>query len=131
MWRPTNTGFQNQNINFDKLSSFIGNCQTLELNMVPSKFFQQLLKDLDDPQPHAVRNVSHWRPPILKSCARKITYRLFDMKIFKDALEKQNTLALREQVLLSGDFELSANTLTADPREAIAAAKSRAHGQGP
>ena len=90
--------------------------------MVPSKFFQQLLKDLGDPQPHS---------EILKSSARKITYRLFDLKIFRDALNKQNTLAVKDQVLWSGDLKVSANSMTVDPREALAAAKSRAHGQGP
>ena len=99
--------------------------------MVPSKFFQQLLKDLGDPQPHAVRNTSHWRPPILKSSARKVTYRLFDIQIFMDAMEKQNTLAVKEKVLWSGDLEVSAISMTVDPREALAAAKNRAHGQGP
>ena len=99
--------------------------------MVPSKFFQQLLKDLGDPQPHAVRNMSHWRPPILKSSARKVTYRLFDIQIFMDAMEKQNTLAVKEKVLWSGDLQVSAISMTVDPREALAAAKNRAHGQGP
>ena len=98
--------------------------------MVPSKFFQQLLKE-GDPQPHAVRNMSHWRPPILKSSARKVTYRLFDIQIFMDAMEKQNTLAVKEKVLWSGDLQVSAISMTVDPREALAAAKNRAHGQGP
>ena len=29
----------------------------MELNMVPYKFFQQLLKDLKDPQPNAIRDM--------------------------------------------------------------------------
>ena len=117
-------------INFDKLSCFTGNWQTVEFIMVPYTFFQQLLKDLDDPQPNAVRNMSHWRPPILKSCARKVTYRLFDINIFKEALQKQTTLPLKEQVHWSGDREACENPLIVDPREALAAAKSRAHGLG-
>ena len=99
--------------------------------MVPSKFFQQLLKDLGDPQPHAVRNMGHWRPPILKPSVRKIIYRLFDIQIFRDAVEKQNTLAVKEEVLWSGDLEVSANSMAVDPREALAASKNRAHAQGP
>lgn len=54
--------------------------------MVPAKFFKQLLKNLDDPQPHAIRNQQHWRAPIMSSSARKITYHLFDL----------NTLRLRQ-----------------------------------
>ena len=98
--------------------------------MVPYKFFQQLLKDLDNPQPNAMRNMSHWRLPILKSCARKITYRLFDIKILKEALQKQTTLPLKEQVHWSGDREACEVPLIVDPREALAAAKNRAHRQG-
>ena len=97
--------------------------------MVPLKFFQQLLNDLDDPQPNAVRNMSHWRPPILKSSARKITYRLFDITIFKEALQKHTTLPLKEQVHWTGDREVSEIPVIVDPREALTAAKNRAHGQ--
>jgi len=82
--------------------------------MVPFKFFQQLPKDLGDPQPHAIRNMTHWRPPILKPSARKITYRLFDIQIFRNALEQQNTLAVKEKVLWSGDLEVSANSVTVE-----------------
>ena len=110
--------------------SLIGNWQTIELNLVPYKFFQQLLKDLGDPQPNAVRNVNHWRPPILKASTRKVTYRLFDLTKFKAALEKQNTVSLKGQVLWRGNLELSETTAAIDPKEAIAAAKRKAHGQG-
>ena len=43
----------------------------MELNMVPYKFFQQLLKDLDDPQPNAIRDMSHWRQPIFEVPRKK------------------------------------------------------------
>ena len=74
--------------------------------------------------------MSHWRPPILKSRARKITYRLFDINIFKEALQKQTILPLKEQVQWSGDCELTEPFPKVDPREALAAAKSRAHRPG-
>ena len=48
-----------------------------------------------------------WRPPILKSLARKITYRLFDTNIFKEALQKQTISPLKEQVHWSGDCDLN------------------------
>lgn len=69
-------------------------------------------------------------PSILKSLARKITYRLFDTNIFKVALQKQTILPLKEQVHWSGDCELNEPFAKVDPREALAAAKSRAHRQG-
>ena len=44
----------------------------MELNVVPYKFFQQLLKDLYDAQPNARRHMSHWRPLLLNSVGRKL-----------------------------------------------------------
>ena len=99
--------------------------------MVPAKFFKQLLKNLDDPQPHAVRNQQHWRAPILRSSARKITYRLFDLNTLRLELEKQNTVILKEQVSWNGDKQVSDNLSEMDPMEALAAAKRRAHGKAP
>lgn len=96
--------------------------------MVPTKFFQQLLRNLDDPQPHAVRNQHHWRAPILCSFARKVTYRLFDLNKLKLALEKQNNVTLQEQVHWNADIQVTDNLADADPREALAAAKKLAHG---
>ena len=92
--------------------------------MVPAKFFKQLLKNLDDPQPHAVRNQQHWRAPILSSSARKITYRLFDLNTLRLELEKRNTVMLKEQVSWNGDKQVSDNLCKMDPMEALAAAKS-------
>ena len=94
--------------------------------MVPAKFFQQLLRNLADPQPNAIRNQHHWRAPILCSSARKVTYRLFDLDILKVALEKQNTVTLQEQVQWNGDTQVTDYRSEMDPREALAAAKNRA-----
>jgi len=93
--------------------------------MVPSKFFQQLLRNLDDPQPNAIRNQHHWRAPILSSSARKVTYRLFDLNVLKVALEKQNTVTLQEQVQWNGDTQVTDYPSEMDPREALAAAKKQ------
>lgn len=94
--------------------------------MVPAKFFQQLLRNLDDPQPNAIRNQHHWRAPILCSSARKVTYLLFNLDILKVALEKQNTVTLQEQVQWNGDTQVTDYPSEMDPREALAAAKNRA-----
>ena len=106
--------------------SFSGNWQTLEFNMVPYKYFQQLLKCLHDPQPHSVKNVQHWRAPVLTSLATKVTYRFFNLNQVKAALEKQNTASLKEQVLWSGDKEVNDNLADVDPRDALIAAKNKA-----
>ena len=97
--------------------------------MVPSKFFQQLLRNLDYPQPNANRNQHHWRAPILCSSARKVTYHLFDLTTLKVALEKQKTVTLQEQVQWNGDKQVTDYPSEMDRREALAAAKNRAHGK--
>ena len=97
--------------------------------MVSAKFFQQLLRNLDDPQPNAIRNQHHWRAPISCSSVRKVTYRLFDLSILKVALEKQNTVTLQEQVQWNGDTQVTDYPSEMDPREALAAAKNRAQGK--
>ena len=99
--------------------------------MVPSKVFQQLLgRNLDDPQPNAIRNQHHWRALILCSSARKVTYRApFDLNILKVTLEKQNTVTLQEQAQWNGDTKVIDYPSEMDPREAFAAAKNRAHGK--
>jgi len=94
--------------------------------MVPLKFFQQLLRNLDDPQANAIGNQHHWRAPILRSSARKVTYGLFDLNILKVALEKQNTVTLQEQVEWNGDTQLTEYQSEIDLREALAAAKNGA-----
>ena len=111
--------------------SFTGSWQTIEFNMVPSKYFQQLLKCLDDPQPHSVKTTQHWRAPILTSSATKVTYRFFELDRVKTALEKQDTVSLKKQVLWSGDKEVTDSLLQIDPRDALIAARRKARGETP
>lgn len=67
----------------------------------------------------------------MSSSARKITYHLFDLNTLRLELEKQNTVILKEQVSWNGDKQVSDNLREMDPIEALAAAKSRAHGKAP
>ena len=97
--------------------------------MVPAKFFKQFLRDLDNPQPNAVRNQQHWRAPILCPSARKVAYRLFDLNILKVALEKQNIVTVEEQVNWNGEKQVTDNLSDMDPRAALAAPKNKAHGK--
>jgi len=56
---------------------------------------------------------------------------VFDTNIFKEALLTQTILPLKEQVHWSGDCELNEPfPPKVDPKEALAAAKRRAHRQG-
>ena len=111
------------------LCPFLGKWQTLDFNMVPIKFFQQLLKGLGNPQAHAVRNTHHWRAPIFSPSSRKVTYRLFDITKLKEALEIQDVISLKVAVFWSGEVQVANNLAVADPIEALLAAKRKAHGQ--
>ena len=101
--------------------------------MVLTKYFQQLLKDLNNPQPHAVRSQHHWRVPIFSSSTRKVTYRFFDLSEITHALAKQNILSLTERVKWNGDLQITEQDEEeeADPRQALLAARSKAHGSSP
>ena len=70
--------------------------------MVPTKYFQQFLKDLKNPQPHSVRSQHHWRAPILCSSTRKVVYRFLDLGVIKHALAKQNIVTLKERASWNG-----------------------------
>ena len=63
------------------------------------------------------------------SLARKLTYRFFDLDTLEAALEKQNTVALQKQVQWNGDKQVTDYLRDIDPREALAAAKNKAHGK--
>lgn len=100
--------------------------------MVPAKYFQQLLKDVKNPQPHAVRSQHHWRAPIFSSSSRKVTYRFFDLTEFHEAFARQNILSLKERVIWNGELEITERDEEEyDPRQALLAAKSKAHGGAP
>lgn len=66
--------------------------------MVPSKYFQQLLKCLDNPQLHAIKDVPHWRASILTLLAIKVTYSFLELTKLKTALTKRDALTLKEHV---------------------------------
>ena len=100
--------------------------------MVPTKYFQQLLKELRNPEPHAVRSQQHWRAPIFSPSTRKVTYCFFDLSDIKHALERQNILSLKEQVKWNGDPQVTdEDDEEEDPRQALLAAKRKAHGYAP
>lgn len=110
----------------------VGNWLTLEFNTILTKYFQQLLKDLGNPHPHAIRNQSHWRAPILRATTKKITYRFYDLKQIQEVLEQQDTISLKKKVKWNGDIEIfDDDTDIDDPQKALLNAKSKAYAQTP
>lgn len=99
--------------------------------MVPTKYFQQLPKDLHNPQPHAVRSQHHWRAPVLSPSTRRVTYRFFDLSEIKHALEKQNIISLKERVTWDEDSQLTGGCEEADPMQTLIAARGKALGSTP
>ena len=111
---------------------FTGNWQTLEYNMVPTKYFQQFLKDLKNPEPHSVKSQYHWRVPILCSSARKVKV-FFYLSIIKHALAKQNIVTLKERALWNGHVLVTEHEKQGDTDriQALLATKRKAHGAIP
>ena len=101
--------------------------------MFPTKYFEQFLKDLKNPQPHSVRSQHHWRAPILCSSTRKVVYRFFDLGVIKHALAKQNIVTLKERASWNGHVLVAEHEKQgdADPVQALLAAKRKAHGAIP
>ena len=60
-----------------------------------------------------------------------MTYRFFDLTEFKQAFARQNILSLKERVRWNGELEVTERNEECDPRQALLAAKSKAHGCAP
>ena len=87
--------------------------------------------NVDNPQPHSVRSQHHWWAPILSPSSRKVTYHFFDLSKITHAVEKQNIISLKERVKWNGDSQLTEEDDEVDPRQALIAARSKAHGSAP
>ena len=101
--------------------------------MVPTKYFQQFLKDLKNPEPYSVKSQYQWRVPILCSSTRKVIYCFFYLGIIKHALAKQNIVTLKERALWNGHVLVTEHEKQGDTDriQALLAAKRKAHGAIP
>jgi hypothetical protein len=85
------------------------------MNYVQENMFLQFLSDLDNPIVYSVKDTSHWRAPILTSSARRISYKIYDVEIFKNILSK-GTVQLKTSVRWSGDKEAEEHEVGKNPQ---------------
>ena len=60
----------------------------------------------------------HCNSFLIARSSRKVTYHLFDITKLKEALEIQDVISLKEEVLLSCEVQVANNLAVADPIEA-------------
>ncbi|XP_031573627.1 uncharacterized protein LOC116307494 [Actinia tenebrosa] len=77
----------------------------IELLHVPVEYLKQLLADIGDIEVNAVKEVTHWRPPIMCSSATKITYRTYNLERVEGTFSTKN-VPLRKSCNWSGHEEL-------------------------
>ena len=71
--------------------------------------------------------MSHKAQPAYKKCTRKISYKLFDIEQFWNALEEQSTLPFNDEALFAGNQEIADPTVAMSAEQEIANAKERAN----
>jgi len=73
-----------------------------------------------------MRQIPHKKPPFYSASTRRISYRVFSIVPFTDALHEQNEVELKESVLFSGREEVMGRELN-DPVDELQAAKNRSY----
>ncbi|EDO27695.1 predicted protein [Nematostella vectensis] len=63
-------------------------CQDqIEFNLVPKAFILNLISELGSPRPDSVKRMHHFRPPVLRDVAMRISYKLFEIERFCRLIE--------------------------------------------
>jgi len=73
-----------------------------------------------------MRQLPHKKPPFYSASTRRISYKVFSIVPFTDALHEQNEVELKESVLFSGREEVMGRELD-DPVDELQAAKNRSY----
>ena len=77
---------------------------------------------------NSVKRVCHWRQPVWKKEATKISYKCFEIDEVRSTLNQQSAVPLIEEKAFDGDEEVE-DIPVMTGREAIALAKARVRGE--
>ncbi|KAK3747400.1 hypothetical protein QZH41_012083, partial [Actinostola sp. cb2023] len=58
----------------------------IEILHVPMEFFQEFLSDLGKPEPNSVKDMHHWRPPMMQASVLRVSYKIYDKPSFERVL---------------------------------------------
>jgi len=95
------------------------------LPQVPEKFFGHFVSRIGC-KVHSMRRVPHKKPPFYSASTKHISYKVFSIVPFADALHEQNEVELKESVLFSGREEVMGRELN-DPVDELQAAKKHSY----
>lgn len=90
---------------------------------VPEKFFAHFVAQIGC-NIHSIRQLPHRKPPLYSASSKRISFKVFSIAPFADALHEQDMVKLRESALYSGQEEIASKERT-DPMEELRAAKNR------
>ena len=90
---------------------------------MPEKFFAHFVAQMAC-DIHSMRQVPHRKAPFYASSTKRVSYKVFNIGPFAEALHEQDTVQLKESVLYSGQEEVEDDGIR-DPKEELEAAKNR------
>ena len=94
---------------------------------VPQRYFEALLADMPNAFPNSVRDKRHLRPPVWKETCQVLHYRVYHIRDVVAALEQRSGITLKLKKSYLGDQELTGSTQEQTGRDALEAAKAKAH----
>lgn len=92
---------------------------------MPKAYFQHLLFQLGSPYLDRVRDVRHLKQPMFLESARRFSFKIFDIEIFKMAVEEQERVPLKANAAFRYSKEVPFES-HASTEAAVEAAKKRA-----
>ena len=109
------------------MHSFAGGWTRIDCPQVPRHFYEHLIKRIGC-KINAVRDRPHKRQPRYFSSTRCISYKIYDLNQFWDAVQEQQLVELKEEVLFSGNTHLvEKGTQYMTVEEELQLAKERAY----
>ena len=97
----------------------------LVLPQVPEKFIGYFASQIRY-NVHSMRQLPHMKPPLYSTSTRRISYRVFSLAPFADALHEQNVIELKESALFSGQNEVVGREFN-NPMNELQTAKNRTY----
>ena len=96
----------------------------MDCHQVPKTYFEYFLSK-GQVEVNSVREVCHKRPPCYQAKTRKISYKIFDVDLFFDALE-ESEVVFNTEVLFVGNLAFEEEETPLSAEEEILRAKQRA-----
>lgn len=90
---------------------------TISFPQVPARFFGHLASHLGC-QVNSMRQIPHKKPPFYKKTTKKVSYKIFSLNPFVEALHEQDIVRFKGSLMCSGDDEV-VNIESSNPREEL------------